>query len=35
VRRTVTIENQITEGRFGIAVDDFLQQDNNGFRHDR
>jgi hypothetical protein len=31
VRLLVTVESLITEGTFGISVDDFILQDNNGF----
>jgi hypothetical protein len=31
VRVTVDVESLITEGTFGIAVDDFILQSNNGF----
>jgi hypothetical protein len=31
VRLLVTVESLITEGTFGINIDDFILQDNNGF----
>lgn len=31
LRMTVTVESLITEGTFGINVDDFVLQDNNGY----
>ena len=31
MRVLVSVESLITEGTFGIAVDDFILQDNNGF----
>jgi hypothetical protein len=31
VRLAVTVESLITEGTFGISVDDFILQSNNGF----
>ena len=30
-RCAVTVESEITEGTFGISVDDFILQSNNGF----
>ncbi len=31
VRVTVSVESLITEGTFGVAIDDFILQDNDGF----
>ena len=31
VRVTVSVESLVTEGSFGVAIDDFILQDNDGF----
>jgi hypothetical protein len=31
VRVTVSVESLVTEGTFGVAIDDFILQDNDGF----